>query len=315
VQATAVSTDARPLTVGVTTRNRPDSLVRCIASLEQLGGLVADIIVVDDASDAAVEGALARMPPGLRAKIRFIAQPHARGPIVARNTIVRLATTPYVLSLDDDAYLLSASAVRRGIDILERYPDVAAVACAQAEMDGSPWPAAMQPSPADYSCYVAAYIGFAHLVRRSTFLALGGYRDLFHFYGEEKDFCVRVLDAGQHVVYLPDALVVHAPDPAGRSQSRYLRYVVRNDCLSALYNEPLPLALVSVPLRLRRYMTMRRSSGASDPGGLRWIVGELAAALPAVWRDRRPVRWRTVRRWRQLRRAPAFAAAAEGAVR
>jgi hypothetical protein len=42
---------------------------------------------------------------------------------------------------------------------------------------------------------VASFIGFAHLVRRDVFLALGGYREDFVYLGEEKEFCLRLLDA------------------------------------------------------------------------------------------------------------------------
>jgi GT2 family glycosyltransferase len=141
-------------------------------------------------------------------------------------------------------------------------------------------------------------------LRRSVFLQLGGYTESFHFYGEEKDYCLRLLDAGYRVVYLPDALVAHVPDPSGRSHARYLRYVVRNDCLSALFNEPLPMALISVPLRLRRYRRMARSGGIADPDGLRWIVGELAAAVPRALATRKPVKWASILAWRRLRRTP-----------
>jgi GT2 family glycosyltransferase len=300
------------LTVGITTRNRPASLARCLRSLGGLGATIAEIIVVDDASEPPLANDALLVPDALRGRLRLVRQPGRRGYIVARNTIVREAKTPYVLLMDDDTCVLAADSMRAALDVLSKRTDVVAIACAQAEPDGSPWPPSMQPSPAGYACYVPSFIGFAHFVRRSTFLELGGYRESFHFYGEEKDFCMRALEAGQHVVYLPHTLVVHAPDPAGRSQSRYLRYVVRNDCLAALYNEPLPMALVSVPLRLTRYGAMRRHSGTADPGGLRWIVEEIAAALPTVWRDRRPMRWATVRRWRQLRRAPAFALSGGG---
>jgi hypothetical protein len=94
------------------------------------------------------------------------------------------------------------------------------------------------------------------------------------------------------------------PDVAGRSAARYLRYVIRNDCLSALYNEPLPLPLATVPLRLLRYATMRRHGRVDDPGGLSWILRELAGALPEAFRNRRPVAWRTFMRWRKLRVSP-----------
>jgi GT2 family glycosyltransferase len=269
--------------------------------------LVADIIVVDDSSDPPIAGLLEGVPPSIRLKMRFIEQPGAQGPIVARNTIMRLARNEAVMLFDDDAFVIDGGAVRNALAVLEQNASVGAVACAQAEADGSPWPPAMQPSPAGYACYVTAYIGFAHLLRRSVFLELGGYQESFHFYGEEKDYCLRLLNAGYDVVYLPDARVAHVPDPSGRSDVRYLRYVVRNDCLSALYNEPLPMAIVTVPIRVARYAVMRRHGQVKDSGGLRWVIGELMALLPHVWRTRKPMRWTSIRRWRRLRRTwPAF---------
>jgi GT2 family glycosyltransferase len=293
------------LTIGVTTRNRPDSLVRCLSSLAEIADIVGEVIVVDDSSEPPASRALDRVPPQVRQMVRVVEQTGHAGYIVGRNTTMRLAANEHVLLMDDDAYVKDGDALRRALAVLQLHDDVAAVACAQAEADGSPWPAAMQASRSSRACVVTAYIGFAHLLRRSVFLALGGYRELFHFNGEEKDFCMRLLDAGYRVVYLPESRVAHVPDPSGRSDARYLRYSVRNDCLSALYNEPLPLPLVSVPLRLRRYAIMRRHHKVEDPGGFGWILRELAASVPRIWRERSPVRWATLRRWRQLRLAPA----------
>jgi GT2 family glycosyltransferase len=292
----------RTLTVGITTRNRPQSLARCLMSLEPLDRLIAGIIVVDDAGDVNLEDAVSGLTPSLRRKLSIVRHESSRGYIVGRNRIVAAASSPYVFQMDDDAYVIDAEAVCRALELMVAHDRVAAIACAQAEADGSPWPASMQPSVASYRCQVPAYIGFAALLRRATFLELGGYRESFFFYGEEKDLCMRVLDAGHQVVYLPDALVAHVPDPSGRSQSRYLRYVIRNDCLCALYNEPLPMALLSVPVRLARYISMRGHGGAL--GDLGWILTELVAAIPTVWRTRTPMRWASVRRWRSLRQAP-----------
>lgn len=297
----------RRLTVGITTRNRAGSLLRCLASITLIEDLVSEVIVVDDSSDPPIGEMLQQAPEPIRSRMRFIEQPDAPGPIVARNTIMRLASSDIVLNLDDDAFVIDGGAVRNALRVLEENPSVAAVACAQAEADGSPWPASMQPSPAGYPCYVPTFIGFAHVLRRAVFLELGGYHESFYFYGEEKDYCLRLLNAGYDVVYLPDARVAHVPDPSGRSHARYLRYVVRNDCLSALYNEPMPMAIVTVPIRVARYVAMRRHGHVKDPGGLRWVVGELVSSLPAIWRARKPMRWTSIRRWRRLRRTwPAF---------
>ena len=302
--------EARPglaCSIGITTRNRPDSLVRCIASLASFGDLVREIIVVDDSSDVPIEPAFDRLSPALRRKLVYISQTGNRGYIVARNTIMRRATSDYVLLLDDDTCVMDAAPLRAALALVDASPKVAAVACAQAKADGRPWPASMQPSPVSYACYVPTFIGFAHLLRRRVFLELGGYRESFHFYGEEKDYCLRVMNASYDIVYVPDALVAHLPDPSGRSEARYLRYVIRNDCFCALYNEPFPMPILTVPMRLLRYVSMRRRGRVNDPGGLRWVVAELLRTMPRVLRDRTPMRWASLRRWRQLRRSwPAF---------
>jgi GT2 family glycosyltransferase len=305
--------DTLPLTVGIATRNRPKALERCLASLALIDDVVTEIIVVDDASDPPAREILPRVQEAIRRKIRVIELPGGLGYIAGRNQMMQTASNDAVLMLDDDAYIIDAGAVRRAAGVLGRHADVAAVACAQAEADGSPWPAAMQPAPATYGCYVTAYIGCAALIRRRVFVDLGGYHASFFFYGEEKDYCLRALNAGYHIVYLPDALVAHVPDASGRSDARYLRYVVRNDCLSALYNEPFLLALLTVPVRLARYAAMRRHGGVDDPDGLRWIVSGLVAAWPDIGRTRKPVRWASIRRWRRLKRTwPAFEPHAAG---
>ncbi len=288
------------LTVGITTRNRPASLERCVRSLRVLAPLSPRIIVFDDASEIPAGESLAAV--GLDAAgVTVIRDDGHRGYIVGRNRIVAAAGTPYVLMLDDDTVVLSVAAVRSAIAVLDDDPEVAAVGFAQAEADGQPWPERMQPGRGSAPVYVGAFIGFGHLLRRDSFERLGGYRESFGYYGEEKDYCVRLLDAGQRVVYLPDALVAHIPDQAGRSATRYVRFAIRNDCLYSLYNEPWPIVVLGLPLRLWRYRQMKAATGAEGGGG-RWIAAELAGLLPDVWRHRRAVSWKTFREWRRLSR-------------
>ena len=288
------------LTIGITTRNRPEAIARCLRSLACLRPAVSRAIVFDDASDEPAAPVVSNAaPPGMA--VAVLRDGKQLGYIEGRNRIVAEADTPFVLLLDDDAVVLSAEAIFRGVAVLERDANVAAIAFAQGEADGSPWPAGMQPGRGQDPAYVASFIGFAHLLRRDVFLRLGGYRAALGFYGEEKDFCIRVLDAGLRVVYLPDALVAHVPDPAGRSATRYVRFAIRNDCLYSLFNEPWPLVAIGLPVRLLRYRRM--SAGReTDPGGMRWILTELTRLLPEVRRGRRAVSWSTIREWRRLAR-------------
>src|SRR3989442_15841340 len=109
--------DAIRLTVGVATRNRPQSLLRCLESIALIDDLVGEIIVVDDSSDPPIGLALRRVPETVRRKMRFIEQAGNLGPIVARNTMMRLAKNDCVLLLDDDAYVIDTGAVRRAVDV------------------------------------------------------------------------------------------------------------------------------------------------------------------------------------------------------
>jgi GT2 family glycosyltransferase len=139
-------------------------------------------------------------------------------------------------------------------------------------------------------------------MRRDLFLRLGSYRSLFHFYGEEKEFCLRSLDAGYSIVYLPDSRIAHVPDAATRNAVKYLRYYTRNDCLTAMYNYPWPLMVAQIARRLLCYGTIQKKMSLKDPDGLRWLMHELRIHFPAVMRRRRPVKWRTILSWRRLKK-------------
>jgi GT2 family glycosyltransferase len=207
-----------------------------------------------------------------------------------------------VLLLDDDTAVLSERAIDEARGVLDGDARVAAVAFAQAEADGRPWPARMQPGRGREPSIVPSFIGFAHLLRRDLFVSFGGYCERLVSYGEEKEYCVRLMDAGYRVVFLPDALIAHLADPAGRSQSRYVRYVIRNDLLTSLRTEPFALALAGFPLRLWRYTRMAQGIPGGDRGGMAWILSEVWRALPEALRTRRPVAWSTIRAWRRLAR-------------
>lgn len=297
----------RPLTVGISTRNRRDVLLRGLRALRHVESITDRVIVVDDGSDAPME-------PGLREglgdeappRLSILRHDETMGVAGGRNRIAREARTPWILYLDDDALLLSPDAVRAGIAVLERDPAVAVVAFPQSDEEGRLLPPGAQPSAATRPSLVRAFIGFAHLVRRQAVLAIGGYREVLEINGEERELSLRLLDAGHRIVYLPDAPIAHLASSAGRDLNHYLFQVVRNDVLAAMLNEPLPLAVASVPVRLWRYFPMRRGWGADDPGGFGRIVRALADALPRVRRERQPVRWSTLREWRRLAQSPPY---------
>ena len=298
--------DPRRVSVGITTRNRADSLIRAITSLTYIDAMVSEVLVFDDASSTPVESQLeGRVPASLDGRVEVIRSSGNVGQQAGRTRIAKRARSEMLLLLDDDVGLLDGRGVAEAADIMRRDSAVAAVAFAQATGDGAPWPSALQPAPVSYPCYVPAFIGFAHLLRRDPFLALGGYRTTFFYHGEEKELCLRLLDVGLQIVYLPHVRVAHFVDLEGRDRSTYLRYVTKNDCLTALYNDPWWRLWWTLPGRFVRYFQMKR--GVRDPQGVRWLVRELWSALPDVWSERRPLDAGTFRRWNELRdTSPAY---------
>lgn len=294
--------NAAPLTIGITTRDRPAALERCLRSLAAVAHLSPEVVIFDDASEVPVSDDVARW--NLPAPVRIFRDERAPGYIAGRNRLVREASAAVVLLMDDDAALFSAQGVEHAVRLLETDRGIGAIAFAQCDRHGTRWDDGMQPARSRVACYVPSFIGFAHLVRRDVFMEIGGYRESFKFYGEEKDYCLRLIASGYRTLYLPDALVTHEPDQIGRSQQRYLRYVTRNDCLNALYNEPFVRVTWLLPARLALYFRMRRAWRVDDPWGWAWILRELAMNAGSVLRDRRPVSRETVETWKRLRREP-----------
>jgi GT2 family glycosyltransferase len=292
----------RPLAVSITTRNRPEAVERCVRSLAPVRDLVDAAIVFDDASEPPLDVArLTRAAADAGISLEVLRADTPTGTAAGKNTIARRARAPSLLSLDDDAFLLGDTAVRDALRVLTGDPRIAAVAFAQADATGKLLPPAQQPSAAEEPCYVPAFIGFGCLIARDRLLDIGGYREAFVIHGEEREVCLRWLDRGLHVVYLPSAAVAHVADKANRDPRAYIRRVMRNDCLAAMYNEPLARAACIIPYKLWSFTRMRAGLPGGDPDGLRWILGELARAAPKAFRERRPVRWRTLREWRRLR--------------
>jgi GT2 family glycosyltransferase len=81
---------------------------------------------------------------------------------------------------------------------------------------------------------VMVVAGTCCLMRRDTFLELGGFVDAFFLYYDDADFCWRANIAGRRVVYQPAAIMLHDPEFARRGRKWF--YLERNRIFSVLSN-------------------------------------------------------------------------------
>jgi GT2 family glycosyltransferase len=202
------------------TRNRPEALRRTLDLLGTLPRHDAEVIVVDNASDARpdVPGSLANGLPASRIPLKRNAG------AAARNAGV-MASDPscqWIVMLDDDSApaglghldAIMAAGVRTaaiGAEIV--LGDDAGRPGTQREAGGLP----------------EVFTGCGVTIRRESFLDAGGYDASFGYYAEEYDLAARLLLAGMSVRLDRRFRVVHRKVAAGREMNIILHRLVRNN--------------------------------------------------------------------------------------
>jgi GT2 family glycosyltransferase len=280
-------------TVVVTTRNRKDDLRRCLHSVVSQS-VPVEVIVIDDASD---DGSAAMVRAEFPAA-RLIEHRTALGYIRGRNEAAQAATGDIIISLDDDALFSSSGIVA---ETLTYFDDDRIAAVAIPYIDVNRDAVVRQSSPDRQSIYVTeTFIGTAHALRRSIFLALGGYREPLFHQGEESDLSVRLLQAG-YVVRLGGGEPIHHFESPRRDFRRMDFYGPRNAILFVWQNVPLPDLLWQMPMTLVGLLihALRPSRLVTRIGG---VVDGFATCARS---ERRPVSRGCYRLWRRLRRAAA----------
>jgi GT2 family glycosyltransferase len=268
----------RDVAVVVATRNRRNSLLH---SLERLVTLPErpEIVVVDNASSDGTATAVRAAFPA----VRLIRLRDNRG-AAARNVGVRAATAPYVAFSDDDSWW-QPGALRHAAGVLAAHPRLGLVAARvlvgeERRLDPVCELMATSPLTGDPSLPGRPVLGFiacGAVVRRSAFLAVGGFDEQLRFTGEERLLAVDFAAAGWACAYLPEIVAEHFPSERRDGPARR-RQAVRNELWFAW------LRLSRRRAAMRTWEIVRAS--AADRDGRAGIVSALAG-LRTIRRRRR----------------------------
>ncbi|MEM7333821.1 MAG: glycosyltransferase family 2 protein [Chloroflexota bacterium] len=225
------------LSIVIVNYNTKQLLDDCLDSLYAAeptnGGL--EIIVVDNASrDGSQEMAKQKYP-----SVILIESDENLGFSKANNRGTAVATGDYVLFLNSDTRV-APDALKKPVEYLEQHPQAGALTVKLIYPNGerdpdnhrgfpTPWNALchfsglskLMPNNPSFNGYFQSYADFSSIhpvpvIAGSYMLMpialcreLGGWDEIYFFYGEDIDFCYRINQAGYEIIYYPEVEVIH----------------------------------------------------------------------------------------------------------
>jgi GT2 family glycosyltransferase len=293
----AAATGATPrIAVVMISRNRADEAVAAVERLLRLPEQ-PEIVVVDNGStDGTADQLAVRAVPGMTL-IRSDENLGAAG----RNVGVRLTDAPFVAFCDDDTAWVPGS-LQRAVELLESHPDLGLI-CGRVLVgdDGREDPitpvmagSALPRRPDRPGHPILGFLACAAVVRRSAYLAAGGFERRFVVGGEEELLALDLAAAGWGLSYISDVVVRHQPSPRRDTGDRR-RIQARNALWAAWLRHPPDLAWAR---------TARLGRQALRDTAVRRGFAEAARGLPWVIRSRRPLPQAVADAARQLYSTP-----------
>jgi GT2 family glycosyltransferase len=263
--------------VGITTRNRASILPKAIQSALDQDYPDKEIAVFDDASTDETENLQARFP-----QVRWYRAEESQGYLPARNRMMSETDADLYFSLDDDAWFVERDEISLGVKLLAEHAEIAALAYDILSPDRPERNERATP----YRTHT--YIGCGHLLRLSAAREVGYYTPSPGFYGgEEKDLCVRLLDRGYEIMYLPGVHVWHDKAMLARNLPAQHRSGVCNDFVFAFRRCPYPMVLWLLPGKVASHLRFAISHKLVRPcvKGMWMFLG----AIPSLTSTREPV--------------------------
>jgi GT2 family glycosyltransferase len=286
---------AERITIVVLTYNRCDEVCRTLQHLLALPEGCPVIVIDNGSADGTASTVRARFP-----SVNVVSLDDNRG-AAGRNVGIERAGTPYVALCDDDTWW-APGALSRAADLLDAHPRLALVTgrvLVGKEAREDPTCAVMAATPlTSMRCPGFPVLGFlagAVVLRRASFLAVGGFHPRFFLGGEERLVAVDLTARGEDLAYVPDVVAHHDPSPRRNAPGRR-RLLARNALWFAVLRRPWPVVAGEL---------WRLTAAAIRDGDARRGLVQAVAGLRWTWRERVPLPPAVERRIRAVEGASA----------
>ncbi|MCA9875164.1 MAG: glycosyltransferase [Anaerolineales bacterium] len=272
------------LAIVVVTHNRRESLLGTLEKLHELEAAY-QVVVVDNAStDGTVTAVQQHFP-----QVQVVPRSTNIG-AVARNDGVRMVRQPYVAFADDDSWW-ARGALSRAVTIFETHSRLGLIMSrilVGPEERLDPCCELMSRTPLERPLGLPGFpiLGFVAcgaIVRRSAFVGVNGFHDLFGTSGEEGMLAIELARQGWRLAYVPEVVSHHYPSKMRSMHGRYVDGVCHE--LWTTWLRRSPRRVMQLTLKITRDAfhdsTARRGLLAACRG-LPWVVKDRAAVPPAI---------------------------------
>jgi GT2 family glycosyltransferase len=221
------------VSIVVNTLNRAKSLQDTLRGLLSIDYPQFEIIVVNGPSSDSTDDVLSRFATQIK-----IGRCLERNLSMSRNVGIALSAGEIVAFIDDDA--VPHPTWLRQLTRPYQAEHVGAVGGFTIDRTGVKWQARKticdrygdafyvsdffdeRPLNRPGSPYYPSLLGTNCSFRRSVLEELGGFDDVYAYYLDETDVCLRVVDSGYHVLYEPAAVVFHSEQSSDRRSGEWI---------------------------------------------------------------------------------------------
>tara|TARA_Y100001933_G_scaffold216484_1_gene223641 strand:+ start:10587 stop:11534 length:948 start_codon:yes stop_codon:yes gene_type:complete len=226
----------------ILTYNRPGELRRNVSELTSELSPDIEIIVIDNNSEFWSEDIVSEFSN----RVRFIFMDENIG-VAARNFGVKSCSSEFIITLDDDVFGLTQKSIDLTMDLFRGNKDLAAInfkVIDDATEEQVNWIHHREKHKwgnREFASYEISEGAVA--VRRSMFLAAGGYPEHFFISHEGPYLALGLMNLGWVISYCPSVIVRHSHAEMGRVSWRRYYYDTRNVIWLAYRHLPLYLML------------------------------------------------------------------------
>jgi GT2 family glycosyltransferase len=275
--------------IGITTRNRPEYLPKCLASCLAQIYEPKEIVVWDDSDDPEAlkqTESIKRQFP----QVRWINPAFRTTCNQARVQLMRQPGCDIFCSIDDDGWFMGSDELEFGVREISADPNCAGVAYDILSPDRPNPVPRTEPQP------TMTFIGCGFMLRAWMLTEVGYYGEFPGWYGaEEKDLCIRFMDRSWSMRFLSGVHVWHDKTQGNRDWGSQHRSGTLNDLIFALVRCPLPDLFYYLPGKALNLVVWGLKGNKQE----RWSgflgLWEFFKFAPQYWKKRQPVKRSTFR--------------------